>query len=128
MPNGAYNPQCANCDSFRYRKNRVYQDLFIGRPGIQSKAKVVQADTHFHHHITRGVLPEPDRVFDNPQTLDRADDVLNPYSAMGDQAVFRLLRGGEFFTAWLLVRHRDRNTLNGKTDKAQVLQQLTAFG
>jgi hypothetical protein len=22
MPNGAYNPQCANCDSFRYRKNR----------------------------------------------------------------------------------------------------------
>ena len=45
---------------------RVYQDLLIGRPGIQPEPKVMQANADLHHHITRGVLPEPDRVFHNP--------------------------------------------------------------
>src|SRR5215207_2912890 len=46
---------------------------------------------------------------------------------MGNHSVFRFLLGTQFATAWLLVRHRDRNTIERKTNKAQVLQQFTAF-
>src|SRR4030095_11455951 len=47
---------------------------------------------------------------------------------MGNHSVFRFLLGTQFATAWLLVRHRDRHTIERKTNKAQVLQQFTAFG
>jgi hypothetical protein len=53
-------------NSATWDHNRVYQDLLIGRPGIQPEPKVMQANADLHHHITRGVLPEPDRVFHNP--------------------------------------------------------------
>ena len=86
------------------------------------------ANTDFHQHITYRVLPQPERVFDNPQTLDRADDVFDSYPTMGNHSVFCFLLGTQFTTAWLLVRHRDRNTVERKTTKAQVLQQFTAFG
>jgi len=39
---------------------------------------------------------------------------------MGDQAVFRLLLGGEFSTTGLLVGLRDSDTFKRKTNKAQV--------
>ena len=47
---------------------------------------------------------------------------------MGNHSVFCFLLGTQFATAWLLVRHRDRDTIERKTNKAQVLQQFTAFG
>lgn len=47
---------------------------------------------------------------------------------MGNHAVFRFLLSTQFATAWLLVRHRDRDTIERKPNKAQVLQQFTAFG
>ena len=61
----------------------------------------MQANTDLHHHITRGVLPEPDRVFHNPETLDRADDVFDTYAPMRNLLVFRFLLGTQFATAWL---------------------------
>jgi hypothetical protein len=42
--------------------------------------------------------------------------------------VFCLLLGGKFATTRLLVWHRDFDILKREADKAQVLQQLTAFG
>ena|SRR5215207_639629 len=54
--------------------------------------------------------------------------MLYPYSAMGNLSVFRFLLGGEFSTAWLFVWHRDRHTIERKTNKAQVLQHFTAVG
>jgi len=47
---------------------------------------------------------------------------------MGNHAVFRFLLSTQRATAWLLVRHRDRDTIERKPNKAQVLQQFTAFG
>ena len=47
---------------------------------------------------------------------------------MGNHAVFRFLLSTQFATAWLLVRHRDRDTIERKPNKAQVLQQFAAFG
>ena len=47
---------------------------------------------------------------------------------MGDQSIFRFLLSRQFAAAWLFVRHRDRHTIEPKPDKAQVLQQFTAFG
>ena len=54
--------------------------------------------------------------------------MFDSYAAMGNHSVFRLLLGTQFATAWLLVRHRDRDTIERKPNKAQVLQQFTAFG
>ena len=54
--------------------------------------------------------------------------MFDTYSAMGNLAVFRFLLGAEFATTWLLVWHRDVDTLKRETDKAQVLQQFTAVG
>src|SRR5215208_8455713 len=54
--------------------------------------------------------------------------MFDPDATMGDQPVFRFLIGTQFATAWLLMRHRDRDTIERKTNKAQVLQQFTAFG
>src|SRR4051794_14009574 len=90
-----------------WRAIRAYQGLLIGRPRIESKAKVVQANTHLHDHITRRVLPQPDCVFDNAQTLDRANDVFDTNPTMSDQSVFRLLLGTQLPTTGLFVRHRD---------------------
>src|SRR5215212_11157223 len=47
---------------------------------------------------------------------------------MGNHSVFCFLLGSQFATAWLLMRHRDRDTIERKPNKAQVLQQFTAFG
>ena len=47
---------------------------------------------------------------------------------MGDHSILGFLLGTQFTTAWFLVRHRDRHTVELKTDKAQVLEQFTAFG
>ena len=74
----------------------------------------MQANTDLHHHITRGVLPEPDRVFHNPETLDRADDVFDTHAPMRNLLVFCLLLGGEFATTGLLVGHRDIDTFKRK--------------
>ena len=78
----------------------------------------MQANTDLHHHITRGVLPEPDRVFHNPETLDRADDVFDAYAPMRNLLVFCLLLCGEFSTTRLLVGHRDLDTFKRKAHKA----------
>src|ERR1700712_766741 len=43
-------------------------------------------------------------------------------------SILSFLFAREFATAWLLVRHRDRHTVELKTHKAEVLQQFTAFG
>src|SRR5215212_5950200 len=47
---------------------------------------------------------------------------------MGDQPVFRFLLVTQFATAWLLMWHGDLDTIERKTNKAQVLQQFTAVG
>ena len=54
--------------------------------------------------------------------------MFNPYSTMCNQLVFRLLLGGKFTTTRLLVWLGDLDAFKRKADKAQVLQQFTAFG
>jgi hypothetical protein len=54
--------------------------------------------------------------------------MFDPYATVCDQPVFRLLFCGEFSTAWLLMWLSDLDALKCKADKAQVLQQFTAFG
>lgn len=85
----------------------------------------MQTTANRHHQITCRILPQPNGIFDNPAALDRADDVLNPHTTMGNDLVLGSLRLGQFLPARLLMRHRDLHTIEREAEKAKVLQQLT---
>ena len=84
------NPQF-NSHNQSQEGGRVYQDLLIGRPGIESQAKVMETTTDRHHHIPRGISPEPNRILDNAAALDRADNVFNAHPTMRNHPVLSLL-------------------------------------
>ena len=109
------------------RDCRVYQGLLIGRPGIEPQAKVVEATTDRHHHITSGVFPQPNGIFHNPAALNRANDMLYSYTAMGNQPVLGFLLLGQLLAARLFVRLCDLNTFEREADKTKVLQQFSTF-
>jgi len=53
--------------------------------------------------------------------------VFNPHAALRNRTVFGFLLIGKHLAAWFLVRLRNRDTVEGKTNKAEILEQFAPF-
>jgi transposase len=58
---------------------RVYHDLHIARPRIETNTQIMQPTTNCHHHITCRISPHTDCFFQDTAAFNTADDVLNPH-------------------------------------------------
>jgi hypothetical protein len=67
-------------------------------------------------------------VLDHPAALGATDDVFNANPPAGVSLISRLLLLSQLATARLLERLEHLNPIEREGEKAQILEQLTAFG
>jgi hypothetical protein len=89
--------------------------------------EIVESTVYLHNGITDMVGAQPDVVLENATALDGADDVLNANATLGNQTIFSLLRVGERLALGLLVWHADGYIGKSEAEKAEILQQFTAW-
>jgi hypothetical protein len=83
----------------------------------------MQRTANFHHQIADACLSEAADVVNDAATLDTAVDVLDPDPATCDAPIGRFLRAREGPAPRLLGGHDDLDPVQGKRQKAQVLEQ-----
>ena len=82
----------------------------------------MKSTADLYHGVTYMVGAKADVVLENTTSLDRADDVLNPNTALGDQAIVGFLLIGYGLAFRLFVRHRNSDFRQREAEEAQVLQ------
>jgi hypothetical protein len=70
---------------------RLNRDLGERFPGYVPETKVVKRSADLHHGVAYMIGAKADVVLENTTALDRADDVLNPHIALGDDAIIGFL-------------------------------------
>jgi hypothetical protein len=88
----------------------------------------MESAAELHDEITGRVLGQPTDIADDMTALDTAVDVFNPYTPSSKRLVVGFLLVGQFSTARFLGGHADGDLLQGKGQKAEILEQLAAFG
>jgi hypothetical protein len=83
----------------------------------------MQRTADFHDQIADACLPQAADVVDNAAALDAAVDVLNAHAPPRDAPIRGPLRAREGAAPRLPGRHDDLDLVQGKRQKAQVLEQ-----
>ena len=105
---------------------RVYLELNDWFPRSNADTKVVSSTTDLCDSIANTVLKQAERVLDDAAAFHTAIHMLNSHAAGGELLVkgFLLVRQ---CTTTRFLKGRDRcNTIQGKRQKAEILQSLAS--
>jgi len=88
----------------------------------------MQRTTDFRNHITYTVAKQTDRVFDNPTALDTTVDMLDTHASPRKLLIERFLLFRQAAATWFLEWCDAPDTIEGKGQETQILQQMAACG
>lgn len=78
--------------------------------------------------ITNDAAPEADGVLDHPAAFDAAVDVFDPHAPLGQGLIVGFLLRGQGATTRCFDRLVHWHAVQGKAEKAPILEQLTVGG
>ena len=86
----------------------------------------MQGTSNFHNQIPHSMAQEATDVFEDAAAFDTTVDVFDGNPAACQSLIGGLLRGGQLAASGLPGGHFDGDSLQGESEKAEVLKQVAA--